>query len=120
MNPLTMFSEKDSTYSASHFSMTRVVAFMFAATYCYVLIRNSVNAHAIGWPFCLLGVAALLAVPLQSLFKQLQSWVMTPPGKKVVEALLSKVATATEGAVVTAIGSASVRTTTEVGGVSSA
>ena len=88
-HPLSMFSEKDGT-EKPFLSMTRVVALMFALTYCYVLIRNSSNAHTIGWPFCTLGVVTLMAVPLQSLFKNVQSWLATPPGKKAIEGLLSK------------------------------
>jgi hypothetical protein len=94
--PLTMFTERK---EAGELSMTRVIAWMFAVTYCFVLVKNASNAHAIGWPFCALGVVTVLAVPLQSLFKSLQRWVSTPPGKKAVEMLLSKLSSASLGAI---------------------
>jgi len=95
-HPLTMFTERK---EAGELSMTRVIAWMFAVTYCFVLIKNASNAHAIGWPFCALGVVVVLAVPLQALFKSLQKWVSTPPGKKAVETLLSKLSTVSLGAI---------------------
>src|SRR6185295_9925890 len=91
INPLSMFSEKDGTARGA-FSMTRLVAFLFATTYCYVLIKNAANAHVIGWPFCTLGVVVVLAVPLQSLFKYLQVWFTSSPGQKLLHVLLAKVA----------------------------
>lgn len=91
-NPLTMFHEKGLKGQAV--SMTRVIAALFAATYCYVLVRNSANAHLIGWPFCVLGVVTLLAVPLQALFVYLQVWFTSSPGQKLLHELLAKVAPA--------------------------
>ncbi len=46
---------------------------------------------AIGWPFAFLGIVVLLAVPIQSLFKTIQTWAMTPEGKTFTKAALAKV-----------------------------
>lgn len=92
---LSMFKEKDNQADVLHWSMTRVVAFLFALTYCWTLIRYALKAVDIGWPFCALGIATLLAVPLQALFKYLQIWFTTSPGQKLLQTLLSKVSGAT-------------------------
>jgi hypothetical protein len=90
INPFSMFMEKDGT-ARPFFSMTRVVAFLFAITYCVVLYKNENNAHLIGWPFCSLGVVIVLAVPLQALFKYLQVWFTSSPGQKLLRDLLAKI-----------------------------
>lgn len=60
---LTMFREKgDPTRVVS---MTRVVAFMFAAVACKALWAGA----GIGWPFAWLATVTLLAVPLQALLR---------------------------------------------------
>lgn len=102
MNPFSMFWEKETPSGNYHWSMTRVVSFLFALTTCYAIVTMAQNNHAhdIGWPFCFLGVATLLAVPLQILFKKLQTWMMTAPGKKLTGDLLalasSKITTVVE------------------------
>jgi hypothetical protein len=91
IHPLSMFMEKD-TGSMKVFSMTRLVAFIFAVTYCFVMYKNAANAHLIGWPFCALGVVIVLAVPLQTLFKYLQTWFTSSPGQRLLRDLLAKFA----------------------------
>jgi hypothetical protein len=93
IHPLSMFMEKEAGM-AKAFSMTRLVAFMFAFTYCAVLFKNEENAHLIGWPFCSLGVVIVLAVPLQCLFKYLQVWFTSSPGQKLLRELLAKISPA--------------------------
>lgn len=67
-------------------SMTRIVAFMFAASICFGIVRMSIGGTlgAIGWPFCALGVVTLLAVPLQAFFKFFNTWLKTKPGNKLM------------------------------------
>lgn len=94
---LSMFKEKDciietGKVTTTCWSMTRVVAFLFALSYCGVLITNAANAHQISWPFCALGIVIVLAVPLQALFKYIQVWFTSSPGQKLVKILLEKVA----------------------------
>jgi hypothetical protein len=87
--PLSMFHEKSS--SGNPYSMTRVVAFLFALTYCAVLYKNSNNFHILGWPACALGVATLLAVPIQAMCRALQSYLESSPGQRLLHVLLEKV-----------------------------
>lgn len=85
------FEEKP---AGSGISMSRLIAFLFALTFCPVLLLMARGGHDIGWPLCALGVAILLAVPLQALFKTLQSWFATPPGKALFKAMVEKGMTA--------------------------
>lgn len=111
---LSMFKEKDGSGGASHWSMTRVVAFISAVTLngvMFTLARNN-HVHDIAWPFCAMYVVSLLAVPLQSLFKMIQMWLDSGPGKKLLANLLNKVETSA---------ASHIKTTTEInpGGASS-
>ena len=90
----------------------RGVAFLFTVTYCAVLWRNAANFHSLGWPACALGVVVVLAVPLQALFKNLQTWVQSPPGKKLVTALLTKLETTVLGGVTSTASSTTETSTT--------
>lgn len=89
---LSMFKEKDQG-EALHWSMTRVVAFMFSVTVCYsiILMARGNHAHDIGWPFCAIAITTLLAVPLQLMFKLFQYWMNTSPGQKLLKILMDKV-----------------------------
>lgn len=91
-NPLSMFHDDDGEWS-----MTRVVALLFALTYCLALARYALKAHEISWPFCALGVVTLLAVPLQALFRYIQEWFSSSPGQKLLGALMAKVTTMATG-----------------------
>lgn len=72
-------------------SMTRIVAFLFTLVYCATLLISArSSATSMGWPFATLGIVVVLAVPLQALFRSLQSWLKTPSGKKVLDALIAK------------------------------
>lgn len=87
------FDEKGDRSKAP--SMTRLVAFMFTVVYCTVLLMSArTSATSMGWPFATLGIVTLLAVPLQALFRSLQSWLKTPSGKKVLDAIIAKAAVA--------------------------
>src|SRR5688572_25550075 len=95
-NPLSMFYES-SPDGNGDWSMTRTVAWMFAVTMCYAIVRMATqdHAHDMGWPFVALGIVTLLAVPVQAFFKFFNSWMKTRPGtaffKKVVEGVADKV-----------------------------
>jgi hypothetical protein len=81
------------------FSMSRLIAFGFAVTYCYALTlvaRNTGPSTIMGWPYACLGIVVVMAVPLQALFKTLQSWFATEPGKALIQTLLGKVGSAIE------------------------
>lgn len=84
-NPFSMFHEKSD--ATAPWSMTRVVAFQFSIVYNTALGTYAYRGKDIGWPFCVLGIVTLLAVPIQALFSTLQTWAMTPSGRKTVEAL---------------------------------
>ena len=100
-NPLSMFHEK--VEEKETWSMTRVVAFLFAGTYCYATVRYSMGAKDINWPWCALGVVTLLAVPLQALFRYVQEWFSSSPGQKLLGALLEKVTTMAAGSTSTTV-----------------
>lgn len=75
-------------------SMTRLVAFMFAVVYCAVLILSGrTGSTSMGWPFAALGIVVVLAVPLQALFRTLQKWLATPPGKQLMTSMLDRLNT---------------------------
>lgn len=75
-------------------SMTRLVAFMFAGVYCATLLVSArTSATSMGWPFAALGIVVLMAVPLQALFRTLQKWLATPPGQKILGAVLDRLST---------------------------
>ena len=77
----------------SGISMSRVIALMFAITYCYSLTlaaRNTGPTSIVGWPFSCLGIVVVMSVPLQSLFKTLVSWFATAPGKALIQTLVTK------------------------------
>ena len=85
------FAEKGDGTKAP--SMTRLVAFLFTLVYCAtLLISAKTSATSMGWPFAALGIVVILAVPLQALFRSLQSWLKTPSGKKVLDAIVAKAA----------------------------
>lgn len=90
---LSMFKDKDDAGNAAHWSMTRVVAFLAALTINYALITMSRkdHVHDIAWPFCVMYVVTLLAVPLQMMFKFLQVWFTSAPGKLLLKSVLDKV-----------------------------
>lgn len=91
---MSMFKEKDCEGKGeAHWSMTRVVAFLAAMTLNYALIIMSTkdHVHDIAWPFCVMYVVTLLAVPLQMLFKFLQAWFTSAPGKALLKSVLEKV-----------------------------
>lgn len=84
------FEEKP---KGSGISMSRLIAFGFAVTYCYALTlvaRNTGPSTIMGWPYACLGIVVVLAVPLQALFKTLQSWFATASGKELIASLLGK------------------------------
>lgn len=101
MKLFTMFCEKD--LKDCPWSMTRVVAFLFALTYCFSTVMYALAGKDIGWPFCVLGVVTVLAVPLQSLFRYLQQLFASSPGQKLLRDLLAKVSTTTIGAPATTV-----------------
>jgi hypothetical protein len=95
-HPFAMFEEKP---VGSGISMSRVIALMFAITYCYSLTlaaRNNGPTTIVGWPYACLGIVVVMAVPLQALFKTLQSWFSTAPGKALIQTLVNKAATGIE------------------------
>ena len=96
-----MFHEK--TAGGDVWSMTRIVAFLFAGTYCYATIRYAALGKDINWPWCALGVVTLLTVPLQALFKYLQEWFSSSPGQKLLGALMEKVTTMAAGSTSTTV-----------------
>lgn len=113
---LSMFKEKDCDGAElPHWSMTRVVAFISACTVNAALgvMSYKDHVHDIAWPFCVMYVIVLLAVPLQMLFKFLQVWFTSAPGKVLLKAVLEKVQThgITLG---TTPAAPNVKTTTEV------
>jgi hypothetical protein len=87
-NPFSMFTEKQG--SGAPLSMTRVVAFLFAVTYCVTLYTYGKKAFAINWPFAALGICTLLAVPLQAIFGWLQHWLASRPGNALLAKLVEK------------------------------
>jgi uncharacterized membrane protein len=109
---ISMFMEKDCDgRHTSCWSMTRVVAFISALVLNGVLFTMAKNNHVhdIAWPFCVMFVVTLLAVPIQNLFKMIHAWLNTIQGKKLVNSLIEKA--------VVAIGitpSPTVTTTTEI------
>jgi hypothetical protein len=89
-----MFKEKDCDgHEQPHWSMTRVVAFLAALTMNWALLTMSRkdHVHDIAWPFCVMYVVTLLAVPLQMMFKFLQVWFTSAPGKALLKSVLEKV-----------------------------
>lgn len=110
--PFTMFAEKDSA-GVTAWSMTRVVAFLFALTFCSSMIFYALKASAIGWPFCVLGVVTVLAVPLQAMAKAIQAYLTTRQGQKLIGALLEKAS----GSVLSTAPITSVTTEVSTGGV---
>lgn len=109
-NPLSMFHDKQTP--GAPLSMTRVVAFLFAITYCLALHTYATKAFAINWPFAAIGVCTLLAVPLQAIFTYLQQWLTTRPGSAMIEKLVDKFLPGS-GAMVASTISSTVTTKTE-------
>ncbi len=74
---LSMFKEKDCEgKQEATWSMTRVIAFISGLSVNAVLMVMSYHNHVhdIAWPFCVMYVIVVLAVPIQMLFKFLQAW----------------------------------------------
>lgn len=115
---MSMFKEKDCEgRHTSCWSMTRVVAFISAVVLNGVLFTMAKNNHVhdIAWPFCVMFVVTLLAVPIQSLFKMVQAWLNTGPGKKLLNSMIESAVVHIGGATSSSSsGAASVTTTTEV------
>lgn len=71
--------------------MTRVTAFAFAVVYLSALGTYAYRAKEINWPFAVLGVVTLLAVPIQALFAYLQRWLVSQPGQELLATAVHKV-----------------------------
>lgn len=115
---LTMFKEKD-TGDRPVWSMTRVVAFLAAMTlnYAIVVMSRKDHVHDIAWPFCVMYVVTLLAVPLQMMFKLLQAWFTSNPGKQLLKTVLQGVQVkASEIALHSTPGATTVKTEVTQGG----
>jgi hypothetical protein len=86
---LSMFHDAD---GSGEWSMTRVVAFMFAIVVCLGIVRMGMqdHLHDVGWPFVALGVITLVAVPIQALFRMVEQYLRSKPGGKLLEELLKK------------------------------
>ena len=100
-NPFAMFEEKP---VGSGISMSRVIALMFAVTYCYALTlvaRNTGPSTIMGWPYACLGIVVVMSIPLQSLFRTIVSWFATPPGKALMQTLIGKAGSALETKITT-------------------
>jgi hypothetical protein len=102
-NPLSMFHDDPDADGVRDWSMTRVVAFLFAMTYCIATVRYAENTKDINWPWCVLGVVTLLAVPLQALFRYIQEWFSSSPDQKLLGTLLEKVTTIAAGSTSTTV-----------------
>lgn len=90
IHPLSMLFEKGDPREQPRFSMTRLVALMFAATVCWAIVLYAKGAHDLTWPFATVAIVTLLAVPLQALCKYLQQWLSTSPGQAVLASLAEK------------------------------
>jgi hypothetical protein len=112
-----MFKEKEDG-KALHWSMTRVVAFIAAMTLNYALIVMSVHNHVhdIAWPFCVMYIVTLLAVPIMVLFKFLQALFASAPGKVLAKKVFDmlEVQASKIGVGGSSVPSSTVTSTTEV------
>ena len=88
-HPLSMFHEKG--LDDQPYSMTRVVAFIFALTYVAALDGYAFRAKEINWPFAVLGAFVVLAVPLQALFTFLGQWVSSREGRSLLATMTHKI-----------------------------
>ena len=86
---LSMFHDAD---GSGEWSMTRVVAFMFAIVVCFGIARMGMQdqLHQVGWPFVALGVITLVAVPVQAMFRMIEQYLKSKPGAKLLEELIKK------------------------------
>ncbi len=71
--------------------MTRVTAFLFALCYLTAMMIFAFRAKELNWPFAVLGVVVLLAVPLQSLFSFLGQWISSKEGRDLLTTAVHKV-----------------------------
>ena len=94
-NPISMFYDEPNADGVREWSMTRVVAFMMAVSYCWVMNKNATNAHLMGYPFMWLGIIILMAVPFKMLFTYIQEWFSSSPGQKLLLTLMAKFSGAT-------------------------
>jgi hypothetical protein len=83
-----MFHEKSDDNAP--WSMTRVVAFMFAWGVLYALTLYATKATPINWPFAAVAGATILAVPLQSIFTWFREYLSTKSGRELADTLLHK------------------------------
>lgn len=90
MNIFSMFHEKDDLgRSTKDWSMTRVVVFMFACTFCGTVIRF--GFEHVSWAVACVMMVDMLALPIIWLFDSLSSWFSTPSGKLLIEKALALV-----------------------------
>lgn len=82
---------KDKNAEGQHYSMTRVTAFFFAVVYLSALATYAYRAKEINWPFAVLGVVTLLAVPIQALFGFLGQWISSREGRELLSTAVHKV-----------------------------
>jgi hypothetical protein len=111
---LSMFHDAD---GSGEWSMTRVVAFMFAIVVCFGIARMGMQdqLHQVGWPFVALGVITLVAVPIQAMFRMIEQYLRSKPGTKLLEELLKKGAGMIGISVPTAMGGTTVETKVTTG-----
>lgn len=94
-NPLSMFYDEPNADGTREWSMTRVVAFFMAVTYCGVMWKDALSIHLMGYPFMWLGIVILMAVPFKMLFTYIQQWFTSSPGQKLLLAMMAKFSGAT-------------------------
>lgn len=82
MSPFSVFHEK--AKDGDSWSMTRVVAFLFAVSVCYSIFVYASKGAALGWPFVALGIVTLMAVPIQMMFRAFTAWAQTREGAAMV------------------------------------
>jgi hypothetical protein len=89
-NPLSMFHEKQAD-GTNPWSMTRVVAFMFAWGVLYAQTLYARKGVPINMPFTIIACVTVLAVPLQGLVNTIRAYLDSKDGRELMKTAMHKI-----------------------------
>ncbi len=88
--PLSMFHEKQAD-GTNPWSMTRVVAFMFAGGMLYSQIIYAKKGVPINMPFAIVEIATIIAVPLQALVATIRAYLDSKDGRALMATAMHRI-----------------------------
>ncbi len=89
-NPLSIFHEKQAD-GTNPWSMTRMVAFMFAWGVLYSQTLYARKGVPINWPFAFVSAVTIVAVPLQALVNTIRAYLDSKDGRELMKTAMHRI-----------------------------